>query len=625
MILSYTNFIKRHNSRIFLLVIFLGGCQLDQSVSIIKEKIFSDESSKTLQQEDVKETSNVYELEDNKSNSDLKFETRGSDDKLLALSEKEKNVSLETDQDFVNKLSDDITISKKDRTSNNDLAFKELGKARDEKSKIISFFNKIFDNSEDTPESKSEIEISKKLSIEKEQEPENFFLSDQQDSMKESVEFTDGDDENFNKKEISENEEKLGQHLDEYKVLNAESVNSDFQNNELSEENSVAFLSPEVNKDKRKQALKSDNLVGLLLPLTGPKNTAGDLVINSLRYSMLQKSTKLNFKIFDTKGTPKGALNAAKQGVRSGVKTFIGPIFSDETRKVKDFFKNRRQLTFFSLSPDFKNVSNNVIVSGQNPEDQMACITKHISQSDSEKILIVYHADKYGYVIRNSFKKFFEDYGVSNYATLDFFEIEKDVDLNKKVKKLSRFDERKKELNEEILKIKDDANLEISLKNTKIKKLERMLTLSSPFDSIVVASEGDKLLEILSHFAFYDINSENTNIYGTSLWEDTDKNDMVFKGSIFASSLKKTNNEFEKTFRNVFSRDPMAFNFHMHDLLDLVQNYKVYNSEERRAVFYGEFSNSKINSGLLNREIFLKKIKKNRVEEEIFNCQLDEI
>ena len=152
-----------------------------------------------------------------------------------------------------------------------------------------------------------------------------------------------------------------------------------------------------------------------------------------------------------------------------------------------------------------------------------------------------------------------------------------------------------------------------------------MLTLSSPFDSIVVASEGDKLLEILSHLAFYDINSENTNIYGTSLWEDTDKNDIVFNGSIYASSLKKRDSDFVKSFRSVFSRDPMAFNYHMHDLLELVQNYKTYISEENDAVFYGEFSNSKINSGLLNREIFLKKIKKNKDPEEIFNCRLDAI
>ena len=72
-----------------------------------------------------------------------------------------------------------------------------------------------------------------------------------------------------------------------------------------------------------------------------------------------------------------------------------------------------------------------------------------------------------------------------------------------------------------------------------LKKLDRQLTIDSPFDAIIVASEGDKLLEILSHLAFYDINANNTLIYGTSLWEDTFKTDPVFENTFFVTNLKK--------------------------------------------------------------------------------------
>ena len=41
----------------------------------------------------------------------------------------------------------------------------------------------------------------------------------------------------------------------------------------------------------------------------------------------------------------------------------------------------KRNLTFFSLSPDLNNVSENIIVSGQNPDDQISCITKHIAEN----------------------------------------------------------------------------------------------------------------------------------------------------------------------------------------------------------------------------------------------------
>ena len=87
-----------------------------------------------------------------------------------------------------------------------------------------------------------------------------------------------------------------------------------------------------------------------------------------------------------------------------------------------------------------------------------------------------------------------------------------------------------------------------------LKKLDRQLTIDSPFDAIIVASEGDKLLEILSHLAFYDINANNTLIYGTSLWEDTFKTDPVFENTFFVTNLKKEVNLLQKTIRMFFQR-----------------------------------------------------------------------
>ena len=44
------------------------------------------------------------------------------------------------------------------------------------------------------------------------------------------------------------------------------------------------------------------------------------------------------FKIYDTKGTAEGAINAALKGKKDKVETFIGPIFSYETKALKRRF-----------------------------------------------------------------------------------------------------------------------------------------------------------------------------------------------------------------------------------------------------------------------------------------------
>ena len=97
-------------------------------------------------------------------------------------------------------------------------------------------------------------------------------------------------------------------------------------------------------------------------------------------------------------------------------------------------------------------------------------------------------------------------------------EIDKNKILNKEIRSISNFDRRKNILKNQKNKISADKNLSKEEKKMMLKKLDRQLTIDSPFDAIIVASEGDKLLEILSHLAFYDINANNTLIYGTSLW-----------------------------------------------------------------------------------------------------------
>ena len=159
---------------------------------------------------------------------------------------------------------------------------------------------------------------------------------------------------------------------------------------------------------------------------------------------------------------------------------------------------------------------------------------------------------------------------------------------------------------------------------SELKKLERQLTLGVPFDSIIIASDGDRLTEILSHLAFYDINANNTFIYGTSLWEDTNKKDKVFENTFFVSNLKSKESSFVKNYKDVFSRDPSSVSFHLFDLIDLVNDSKFYDVYPQDKVFFGEYTNSLLKSGYIKRETFIKKNKAGKTKN-IFSCQLNEI
>ena len=112
------------------------------------------------------------------------------------------------------------------------------------------------------------------------------------------------------------------------------------------------------------------------------------------------------FKIYDTKGTTDGVIDAAIKGTKDDVKIFIGPIFSYETKALKERFVDDNSVVFFSLSPDLSNVSENIIVSGQNPEDQISCIISDLRIKNISELLLISHKDRYGDIIKKSIQKF---------------------------------------------------------------------------------------------------------------------------------------------------------------------------------------------------------------------------
>ena len=107
--------------------VLLNGCQIDQSVSLIKEKLFSDDEN----------ISNV-DKESDKINNDE------SDREIKTSKKSEKHKSTKIKENVEKNI-----VEKKRNVIPNELAFKEKGKARDTDSKIISFFTKIFDTEEE--------------------------------------------------------------------------------------------------------------------------------------------------------------------------------------------------------------------------------------------------------------------------------------------------------------------------------------------------------------------------------------------------------------------------------------------------------------------------------------------
>ena len=621
--LNYINF-SRVSRILFPLLFFATSCQLNQSLEKIKTTLFVEEEKKEIFQEDKSE----------------EIETKEGSDISSSTDKPENN-----DQLFIpDKIEDDKRIldfieSKNKPKELNETLF-EQKKVEDEK-RILDFFTGFF--SSDDEESKKieadNINKDKKEKIVLKKPSGNFDAYESKiennndknlgnlnvdvNEKKDEIIIVE-DDENF----FDDDEEDFYAEIDKNDNLSKEQDQSisETVNEEKIENQNFVFLDPRktIKDPDRKVRKTKNNYVGLLLPLTGEKRSAGSLVLNTFRYSLANKPMDIVFKIYDTKGTVEGAIDAALKGKKDKVETFIGPIFSYETKALKRRFSNDNSMVFFSLSPDLSNISDNIIVSGQNPKDQISCIISDLKFKDIKDLLLIHHKDRYGEIIKESVQDNLRTLNLKN-INISFLELDNKKDLNREIKSISHFEKRKNILKAKINQISDDQTIPKNEKKRMLKRLERQLTIDSPFDAIIIASEGDKLLEILSHLAFYDINANNTFVYGTSLWEDTLKTDPVFENTFFVTNLKKRSESFTKNYRDVFSKSPTSVNFHLFDLIDFVNEFKFYDEYSENKIHEGRFTNSQVKSGSLKRETYIKKNKGKNLTEKISSCRLDVI
>jgi hypothetical protein len=616
-------------SKILLTFLFTTSCQLDQSLDSIRSKLFESEKSKVI-------VNREEETVDEKV-----LEKKVKVDKKIKKKELKENQLFIPDKTEDNKRILDFFKLDSKKKENEDTLFTQ-DKIEDDK-RILDFFTGFF--SSDDKESKnvetSEIVKSNEEKIVLKKPTEKFKISTNQptekitennelgevnlDKVNDEKDIVLDDYADINEKDDSINEKNNAADIvKKNDVSNNEKDNSKELNNDKTKEQNLAFFNIQRPKKdtEKKISKKRNNYVGLLLPLTGDKRSAGSLVLNTFRYSLIDNPMDVVFKIYDTKGTADGVIDAAIKGKKDNVKTFIGPIFSYETKALKERFVDDNSIVFFSLSPDLSNVSENIIVSGQNLEDQISCIVSDLKIKNISELLLINHKDRYGDIIKKSIQKNLSMLTEKN-INLSLLEIDKNKDLNKEIRSISNFDRRKDTLKNQKNKISADKDLSKEEKKMMLKKLDRQLTIDSPFDAIIVASEGDKLLEILSHLAFYDINANNTLIYGTSLWEDTFKTDPVFENTFFVTNLKKRSESFTKNYQDVFSKNPTSLNFHLFDLIDFVNEFKVYDEYPENKIHVGRFTNSQVKSGSLRRETYIKKNKGKNNTQDISSCRLD--
>lgn len=124
-------------------------------------------------------------------------------------------------------------------------------------------------------------------------------------------------------------------------------------------------------------------IVAVLLPLSGQAKNIGSSVLNAIQMSLFDNNKKnIVLNVYDTKGMTFGAVEAINKAVKDGVHAVIGPLFSAETKAIKNIVKNNG-LVVFSLSDDeeLKEIDN-IFVTGSIPEQEIQTLISYMMSND---------------------------------------------------------------------------------------------------------------------------------------------------------------------------------------------------------------------------------------------------
>ena len=321
--------------------------------------------------------------------------------------------------------------------------------------------------------------------------------------------------------------------------------------------------------------------IGLIVPLSGEYKEIGDSILKATRLA-INKIDNNKIKIIpkDTRADPKVTLKVSKELQEQGIKIIIGPVFN----KNLEYLKDLKEVTFLSLSNTNTNNPNNVINGGINAISQIKAIKKFQEFNNLERSILLIPNSEFKNEIEDAVKK-------TKIKLKDKFIYDSDPTiLTSQIEKLTRYPQRKKNLKNEIQRLKNSNEVN---KEKKISDLEKKDTLGGiNFDSVIIADFDESLKSVTTSLLYTDISSTRVNYITLNQWFDKSiLKEENLQPIYFPSINKKNYDNFVSEYFNIYNEYPNQVSFLSYDLVGLVY-FLIYK-----------------NNFVINNKIFYKKNK----------------
>ena len=345
--------------------------------------------------------------------------------------------------------------------------------------------------------------------------------------------------------------------------------------------------------------------IGLLVPITGENSKIGISIIKSVRLAI----NKINNPIIeilprDTKSNPATTLDNAKKLKNEGVKIIIGPVFN----KNLIYLDEVEDVIFLSLTNKIIDTSKNIISTGINAESQFKTISKFQKKQQINKTIILIPKKNYKEEIEKAIK-----YSQIKYTNVHYYETDP-TKLTKQIEKITKYGLRKKNLKDEVKRLKNSTEIN---KEKKIIYLEKKDTLGKiNFDSVIISDFDESLKSVTTSLLYTDVSPKNIYFITLNQWFDESLLKEESSQPLYFPSINKENfDEFTNIYYKNFNEYPNQLSFLSYDLVGLIyyltsQNNFLVNQKIflKKSIFKGKIGNFEIKDNKINHILNFYKV-----------------
>jgi ABC-type branched-subunit amino acid transport system substrate-binding protein len=306
--------------------------------------------------------------------------------------------------------------------------------------------------------------------------------------------------------------------------------------------------------------------VGLLAPLSGPSAPTGQGILNAAQLALFEIADEhLVLQVYDTQGTPEGAVAAATKAITEGVRLFLGPVFAGEVKAITPQAQAAGvNIIGFTTDPSVQ--APGVYVLGFLVEAQVREVLHYARSQGRTRFAVLAPDNVYGQSVAESVNTLVPAMG-GTVSRVSFFN-PNGGDLEDVVRKFADFDQRKAALQDQknSLGANPDEVAQLALK-----RLEQQETLGDvDFDAVFIPETGARLIQVGNLLPFFDIDPTRVQLMGTMLWNVRGLGrEAAMIGGVYPAPAPEPARDFAQRYRQMFGSTPPALANHGYDAVAL--------------------------------------------------------